>query len=86
MISVDDICNELQLIKGQASESINEIRHMGELAKESMIRAQSDFSEQQPGKTLLNALSLINIACDNAASSIEQMNAEIHAAVSKIKR
>lgn len=86
MISVDDICNELQLIDGQASNRVNEIRRIGELAQESMNRVRSDFSDQQPGKTLMNALSLINISCDMAAGSLGQVSVAAHDMISRIKQ
>lgn len=86
MISIDDICYELRRIDGQASERVYEIQRIGEEAHETMSRVQSDFSDQQAGKMLINALSLIKISCDNAASSIGQVNAAAHDAISKLKR
>lgn len=86
MISIDDICCELQRIDGQASEQVYEIQRIGELVQETMGRVQSDFSDQQVGKMLLNTLSLIKVSCDNAASSIGQVNAAAHDAISKLKR
>ncbi len=86
MISVDDICNELQQIDIQVSDRINEIKHIGELAQESIGRVQAVFSDQRPGKTLINALSLIEASCKDASSSIGQVSVAVDDMISRIKR
>lgn len=86
MNSVEEIYNELQKIDGQVSDSAYGIRHIGELASESMGRVQCDFSDQQSGLTLINALSLIRVSCENAANSVGQVSLAVHDIMSRLKQ
>lgn len=86
MNNVEEIYNELKKIDGQVSESVHGIRHIGELASESMGRVQCDFSDQQSGLTLINALSLIRVSCENAANSVGQVSLAAHDIMSRLKQ
>lgn len=86
MISMEEIYNELQKIDGQISDSAYRISHIGELASESMSRVRCDFSDQQAGLTLLNALSLVRISCEHATNSIGQVSLAIHDITSKLQK
>ena len=86
MNSVEEIYKELQKIDGQVSDSTYGIRHIGELASESMSRVQCDFSDQQAGLTLINALSLIRVSCENAANSMGQVSMAAHDIMSRLKQ
>ena len=86
MNSMEEICNELIKIDGQVSDSTYGIRHIGELVLESMSRVQCDFSDQQDGLTLINALSLIRASCDNAANSMGQVSIAAHDIMSRLKQ
>lgn len=86
MNSVEEIYHELQRIDGQVSGSAYGIRHIGELASESMRRVQCHFSDQHVGQTLTNALSLIQVSCENAANSMRQVSTAAHDITSRLKQ
>lgn len=86
MNSMEEIDNELRKIDGQVSGSAYRIRHIGELASESMGRVQYDFSDQQDGLTLINALSLIRVSCENAANSMGQVSLATQDIMSRLKQ
>jgi hypothetical protein len=86
MISIEDINSELRSVDTQVSESSYGIRHIGELAMQSLSRAQSEFSDQQAGRTLINALSLIQASCNDAANSVNQVSVESKSIISRLQQ
>lgn len=85
MSSIDEITAEMQKIDSMAITRAERMRHIGELANDIMNRVQADFSDQQAGKALINALSLIRASCEDAAASITGLNSDTRGFVSKLR-
>lgn len=86
MISIEEISNELIGVDAQVSDSSYCIRHIGELAMQSLSRVQSEFSDQQAGQTLINALSLIQASCNDAVNSVSQISIELQSIISRLQQ
>ncbi len=86
MISIEEIAREILKIEYRTAEHAERMNYYGELSLELMRRVQTDFSDQQAGKTLINALSLINVSCQNAACVMNGMKNQTAEYISQLKR
>lgn len=86
MISIEEIAGEISKIGNRTDEHAERMNYYGELALELMRRVQSDFSDQQAGKTLINALSLINVSCHNAACVMNGIKNQTAECISQLKK
>jgi len=86
MISIEEIVGEISKVESRTSEHAERMNYYGELSLELMRRVQSDFSDQQAGKTLINALSLINVSCQNAACVMKGLKNQTAEYISRLKK
>lgn len=86
MINIEEIAGEISKIGNRADEHAERMNYYGELSLELMKRVQADFSDQQAGKTLINALSLINVSCQNAANVMSGMKNQTAEYISQLKK
>ena len=86
MISIEEIAGEITKIENRTAEHAERINYYGKLSSELMKRVQSDFPDQQAGKTLINALSLINLSCQNAACVMNGIKNQTIEYISQLKK